>query len=216
MPWLWETKVETNDTPNSQKVINLKALKFDELWNSYPKDTITHSGVFIKGVGFVEDGYSDHCAINISEALITLGIKIKAVHRNKKCDGKCNRPKQHVLGAENLADWLSKKPFPNCPKVQKFTGTNFEKNVDGKTGIIFFKDYWQRNIDEKGNRTGDHIDLWNENELASKGYLETSFLLATGSILDTISYEIADTIENNNVRRSDYKKSKEVWFWEIK
>ena len=206
MPWFWETKVETNNITNSQKVINLKALKFEELWEVYPKDEINHSGIFIKSVGFVEDGYSNHCAINVSEAFLKLDIKMKSVSRTRKCDGACNRPKQHVVSAQDLANWLLKKPFPNCPKVQKFTGKNFEENIDGKTGIIFFKDYWQRK-NEKGTsrRSGDHIDLWDGrglNKLASHNMLKSILRLTL-----EFSYEGS---------WSDFEKSKEVWFWEIK
>lgn len=32
--------------------------------------------------------------------------------------------------------------------------------MNERTGIVFFKDYWQRNTDFGENRTGDHIDLW--------------------------------------------------------
>jgi hypothetical protein len=50
--------------------------------------------------------------------------------------------------------------------------TNFEEVLDGKTGIIFFKDYWTRPSQKQ--RTGDHIDLWDKNELASIGYVKTT------------------------------------------
>lgn len=201
MGWLWETEVETNDTNGSVKEIKHKVLKFSELWSNYPSKVIQHSGNF--GKGNVSDGYSDHCAINVSEALLVSKIQIKSVPRKYKCYGNCNRENSHIVSAQNLANWLKKIPFAGCPKPKKLTGSTFESYVSGKTGIIFFQDYWQR-TNEKGTerRSGDHIDLWNKNELASMGLVRTFARLGLGINIDGWW--------------SDFTKSKEVLFWEIK
>ena len=106
MGWLWETEVETNDTNGSVKEIKHKVLKFSELWSNYPSKVIQHSGNF--GKGNVSDGYSDHCAINVSEALLVSKIQIKSVPRKYKCYGNCNRENSHIVSAQNLANWLKK------------------------------------------------------------------------------------------------------------
>lgn len=77
--------------------------------------------------------------------------------------------------------------------------------MNERTGIVFFKDYWQRNTDFGENRTGDHIDLWDGrglDKLASQDALGNFLGNTLGLYLDGIY--------------SDKNKSKEVWFWEIK
>ncbi len=80
------------------------------------------------------------------------------------------------------------------------TGEEFEDAIWGRTGIVFFKDYWRR-----GNQqalTGDHIDLWDGNELASEGAIFTFFRLNTPRILEPFDV-------------SDLKRPSEVLFWEL-
>jgi hypothetical protein len=60
----------------------------------------------------------------------------------------------HILRAEELANWL-KSPFSPFRKVSTFQAKDGFTKIQGKRGIIFFKDYYG-----PGN-TGDHIDLWN-------------------------------------------------------
>lgn len=201
MSWLWEDEIETNDKVKSEKEIKIKVLEFDTLWNNYPSNHIEHSGDF--GRGNVEDGYDNHCAINVSEAILASNIEIKTVLRKYRCYGSCDRKSSHVVAAQNLANWLKKYPIIGLKKMKKFTGKTYEKKIKGKKGIIFFKDYWQRS-NEKGTirRTGDHIDLWNEGTLAS-----------IGSLLSFIRISIGF---NYDGYMSDFSKSKEVWFWELK
>ena len=62
---------------------------------------------------------------------------------------------------------------------------------------MFFKDYWQRGKETFDNRSGDHIDLWNKDELTG------------GSMLTRTIYEFFGIV-------SDLNKSKEILFWEVK
>lgn len=200
MGWLWETEVETNDTNGSVKDIKHNVLKFSTLWGNYPSYDIKHSGSF-EGVQ-KNDGYGNHCAINVSEALLISDIQIKSVSRSQKCYGSCTKNNSHVVAAQNLANWLNKIPFAGCPKAKKLTGKTFETYISGKTGIVFFKDYWQRKGEEGEKRTGDHIDLWDNNKLASIGFIRTFARLGLDISIDGIW--------------SDFTKSTEVLFWEIK
>ncbi|RTZ22095.1 T6SS effector amidase Tae4 family protein [Vibrio penaeicida] len=47
------------------------------------------------------------------------------------------------------------------------------------------------------NRSGDHIDLWNKDEITSDGMFRRSL------------YEFFGVV-------SDFNDSREVWFWEVK
>ncbi|MBN6074009.1 hypothetical protein HYE60_01825 [Aggregatibacter actinomycetemcomitans] len=194
--WFWETEEETNNQKDSKKILRIKPLTFKELWDSYPSSSPVHKDA--NG----EDFFNDHCAINVSDAFLNLGIQMKSF-KGKRCYGSCKHDNKHALVAQELADWIKLKPFPGCPTAQVYTGETFEENIKGKTGIVFFKDYWPRDPNNKSIRTGDHIDLWNEDELASRGYIETQFRLAFPDFLDYIGY-------------SSLMKSKEVLFWEIK
>ncbi len=192
------TKITTNNRPGSILEVTINRITFEELWNKYPSKDLKHINAKTK-----KDEFGNHCAINVSEALYQNGIKLKSF-RGVKCYHKCPSGKNiHVLRAQELANWLKKRPFAGCPKALEYTGETYEDKVNGKTGIIFFKDYWQRNGETGDTRTGDHIDLWNENELASIG------LIATW-IRRTFS-----EFSENWLDMSDLKKSKKVLFWEI-
>jgi hypothetical protein len=109
-----------------------------------------------------------------------------------------------------LANWLLK----NWKKIGssaplKLTGATYEEAVKGKTGIIFFGDYWHRDTDKKGERTGDHIDLWNTNTLGSMTGVG-------GRTFRTWFRRTFPTFTEHVLSASDLTKSKVVIFWEIK
>lgn len=79
----------------------------------------------------------------------------------------------------------------------KVTPGSFQTALKDKTGVIFFKDYWQRGSESFVNRSGDHIDLWNKDEITGSGIFMRSI------------YELFGAV-------SDLNRSKEIWFWEIK
>jgi hypothetical protein len=169
---------------------NWNNLSFDNLWENYPSSSILHID---PSTG--KDVFEDHCAINVSEALEKSGINLKLLGGTKcwNCSGSGN----HLIRAQELADAISLNIKP-----VKLKGENFESYVKGRTGIIFFQDYWQRN--NQIGRTGDHIDLWNKNELASVGFF-----------LSWLRLTFPETSENF-LDMSDLRISKSVWFWEIK
>lgn len=146
----------------------------------------------------------DYCAIKVSISLIKSNIQLKGSFKGAFCWG-CKDGGIHAIRAQELANWLKKRPFAGCPKVEIITGKEFRKKLNERTGIVFFKDYWQRNADHGENRTGDHIDLWDGrglDKLASQDALGNFLGNTLGLYLDGIY--------------SDKNKSKEVWFWEIK
>lgn len=194
------TKVTTNNIEGSVMTVTIKKVTFKELWDAYPSNSIEHINPKTE-----EDEFGNHCAINVSDALYKCDIKLKSF-TGAKCWHKCSSSKNiHVIRAQELADWLKKQPFAGCPKPIKLTGATYEDAIDGKTGIVFFKDYWQRNS-EKGtdNRTGDHVDLWDGkgvNQMASQNAVENLITNTFGVHWDGVY--------------SDKGKSKEVLFWEI-
>ncbi len=105
--------------------------------------------------------------------------------------------KKHILLAEEFAIGLKIRPTADISAMIKVLPGSFQNTLKGKTGIIFFKDYWQRGSESFTNRSGDHIDLWNKNEISGSGMFMRSV------------YEFFGVV-------SDLNKSKEIWFWEVK
>lgn len=183
---------------NLAEKIEISSLEFQLLNNYYPRSAVKH--LDSKKV----DVFDDHCAIHISEALYKCGVLMHSF-KGVRC-WHCPTPDIkgrgiHIIRAQELSDYLNTKPFSNCPKPLSFEGVNYEEGIKGKTGIVFFKDYWQRN-GEKG-RTGDHIDLWNKNELVSLG------------VIATLVRQQFPSISERFFSMSDLRQAKQVLFWEI-
>lgn len=191
--------VKTNNTPASTQIVSHTTIKFEKLWDNYPSDSIKHTD---SKTG--KDVFDDHCAINVSQSLYSCGVLLKSFKGTKcwACPSKDSSGKGiHVIRAQELASYLSTRPFAGCPAPQHLTGSTYEAAVKGKTGIIFFKDYWQRS--GESGRTGDHIDLWRESKLASIG----------GAL--TFIRQTFPGIAENYLDMSDLRRSSEVLFWEI-
>ena len=104
----------------------------------------------------------------------------------------------HVIRAEELANGLRGYHLGGMQKLVKKTGKDFKKELRSKKGIIFFKDYWRRGKESYRNRSGDHIDLWNGYRLTDwKTWARIQFNLSWEGVW------------------SDYRKSKEIWFWGV-
>lgn len=167
--------------------------KFNELWKNFPEKSLIRVRCQNKQATS-SSPFGNYCAISLSDALIKSGISTAGA-KVKKCWGHSGM--KHILLAEEMAVWLNKSHFSWLGKVEKFNPSSFQDDLDGKTGIIFFKDYWQRGNESFSNRSGDHIDLWNKDEITG------------GGMTSRAVYEFFGIV-------SDLNKSKEVWFWEIK
>jgi len=168
-------------------------IKFNVLWKNFPDKSSIRAKCQNKQKTS-SSPFGNYCAINLSEALIKSGVST-AGSKATKCWGHSGL--KHILLAEVMASWLNKLNFSWLGKLQKVDAKSFQDTLNGKTGIIFFKDYWQRGNESFPNRSGDHIDLWNADAITSGGMLSRSV------------YEFFGVV-------SDLNKSKEVWFWEIK
>jgi hypothetical protein len=115
---------------------------FINLWNNYPVESSPCDG-----------GWENQCSIRMS---ITLNAeRTITVNKNTYSEPKCVHG--HARGAESLANWLWKH---HLGRPQVFAdGAKAKILLDGKIGIIFFKDCFIR-AGERA-KTGDHIDLWN-------------------------------------------------------
>lgn len=117
-------------------------------------------------------------------------------------DGVISKAKPAAIRAEELAAWLRRQPFCGLPtQPLTITGQDWQQKIKGKTGIIFFKDYWARD-GEISHASGDHIDLWNKDRLTPS---LSSFLRFTLG-LQSIGW----------LSVSDLGKAKEILFWEVK
>jgi len=178
------------------------SVDFIKLWNNYTGKHIDHINPISK-----QENYSDQCAIEITETLIKSGIKLKG-YKGATCKD-CSLKEKHALVAQELANFLSNAGSNIFGKPVILNGANFEAYIKGKTGIIFFQNYWHRKGEPVGQRTGDHIDLWNKNQLGSMtGYF--------GRNTNTWFRLTFPTFSENHFSLSDLTKSKTVLFWEIK
>ncbi len=130
----------------------------------------------------------------LSDCFIKSGVKT-SLFKAKRCWSHAGI--KHILLAEELAKSLKAHLPAGFKPMKKVLPGSFQSDLDGKTGIIFFKDYWQRGSENFNSRSGDHIDLWNKDKITSSSMFMRSV------------YEFFGVL-------SDLNKSKQIWFWEVK
>jgi len=110
----------------------------------------------------------------------------------------------HVLRAEVLANSLRNNSFKYLGSLQKISSEDFDLWLTGKTGIIFFKDYWRREYkgakETFANRSGDHIDLWDGSKTTSAGWFRLN---------------IVPLLHIGDWGYSNLEDSKDIWFWAV-
>lgn len=166
---------------------------FKTLWDNFPDDEVMKKKCFNKQAKSSKP-FDNYCSILMSECFIQSGVPLES------CLGvKCwsHSGKKHVIRAEQLAKWLSEKPPKGFGKKEIIKPGEFQKQLSGRTGVVFFKDYWTRGNESFANRSGDHIDLWSKNRITGGGMFYRSLIELLGFV-------------------SDLNKSKSVWFWEVK
>ncbi|MCP4492494.1 MAG: hypothetical protein GY820_35080 [Gammaproteobacteria bacterium] len=166
---------------------------FDTLWKNYPDKEAVKS----KCTNKQKDGnkpFSDYCAIMLSESFIRSGVDL-SLFKGNRCWS--HQGKKHILLAEDFANGLKSNRSSVFGKLEKIPPGSYQSTLSNRTGVIFFKDYWQRGNESFSQRSGDHIDLWNKDEITSSGMFIRSLLEFIGRV-------------------SDLNKSREIWFWEVK
>ncbi|PTA74166.1 T6SS effector amidase Tae4 family protein [Serratia sp. Nf2] len=170
------------------------SITFNKLWEKHPQ---INGDEYPCRTAHGNKSFYNQYAIRIRSALVHCGYDVSKLSGvnfcwlHKKSEG-------HILRAEELANALARTPIPGLGCMVKVTPNQFERVLKGKTGIIFFKDYWQRGNENFRNRSGDHIDLLNGSRLTT---LSSYFRIQWGLSWDG--------------RFSDFFKSKEVWFWQV-
>lgn len=166
---------------------------FDNLWKNFPdKDKImTKCRNKQKNSN---DPFDNYCAIMLSECFLQSGIDL-SLYKGSRCWSHSGN--KHILRAEDLAEGIRKHPPAGFGALKNIRPKSFQEDLSDKTGVVFFKDYWQRGNESFNSRSGDHIDLWNKNEITSSGMFLRSILEFLGRV-------------------SDLNRSKEIWFWEVK
>ena len=167
---------------------------FETLWNNYPSSSKMKAKCRNEGPNDSRP-FDNYCAIMLSEALNKSGVSTFRAKNADKCWS--HSGKRHILRAEALADWLAGSNIAGIGKCEKgINPKTFSDDLEGRAGIIFFKDYWRRGNESFERRTGDHIDLWNGSHITSSYMVTREALEFFGSV-------------------SDLNNCKEIWFWEV-
>ena len=166
---------------------------FKTLWSNYPDPSVMKKKCFNKQKTS-QNPFGNYCAINLSECFIRSGILVGHA-AGKQCWS--HSGSKHLLLAQDFAKWLNISSPPGFGKTEKISPKDFQTLLNNRTGVIFFKDYWQRGGESNNNRSGDHIDLWNKGKITSSSMWWRS------------------VIEFFNIV-SDLNASKKIWFWEVK
>lgn len=159
---------------------------FSDLWSSY--DT----GKPCNGP------FSNQCAIRLSEALLQAEVSLSGFGGARCWSDDSENGGKHIIRAEEFGNWLARGSLPGLGATQKVDPKTYQTELNGKTGIIFFKDYWQRSGETFENRSGDHIDLWNKNRTSDYAF---------GWTRDFWEWALSSTSDRND--------SREVWFWSV-
>lgn len=176
-------------------------LKFEDLWNGHPLNNAEQSPArmlkdVVLGGKTVKKGspsFANQCAIRMGVSLREAGVTYAQIG-SPRVSWYHSKEDMYVLVAQELANGLNRANINGLGKVIKVQDPkNFHKELFGKTGIIFFKDYWRRTGEKQP--TGDHIDVWNGYRTSAKWLIEW---------FSWLGYT------------ENYGYSKEIWFWEVK
>jgi hypothetical protein len=195
-----QAQVKTNTTKDSVCSVNVGAVTFAKLWESYPSG---HPYVDPK-TGKPPKGYENQCAIKVSMAIHGAGIEMKSFQGAVvMMDGL-----KTAVGATQLANWLKLQPFCGLPKApENVTGPEWQDKIKGRTGIVYFENYWRRH-GETSAPSGDHIDLWDGSRLTATGW---SFFSTLGRRVG-----LREAGAGTDWGYSDAGKSTAILFWEVK
>lgn len=145
-------------------------------------------------------GYENQCAIKVSVALAAAGVSMERF-RGAAVAVKGTRA---AIRAQELAAWLKRERIDGIAFApETITGTEWQGKIKGRTGIVYFADYWLR----EGEKTpsGDHIDLWNGSRMTASGL--------SGAITTFARFGLGI---NAGPGFSDLGKATTIWFWEVK
>ena len=205
--------VRTNTVKDSVCRIEVEPVKFANLWAAYPSEP----PYVDPKTGKPPQGFLNQCAIKVSVAIHGAGIEMKSFSAKvigvepKDLGRVVINGKNTATLAQQLAMWLKLQPFCGLPQqAESITGEDWEKKIKGRTGIVYFADYWHRDVGEKKLKrpSGDHIDLWNGSRLTATG---RSFFSTLGRRIG-----LNEVLPGTEYGYSDLRKSTAILFWGIK
>lgn len=167
-------------------------LKFKTLWAKHPTNRGDQKPCRTLGIS----NFTNQCSIRMGVCLRDAGVHANQIRGAKICSwAKATghgHEYMHYIRASELAAALRNARIDGLGAVTLVRNPgDFANELNGRTGIIYFKNYWWRLEDTK-QPTGDHIDLWN-------GWRTTAKMLFPwfGWL-------------------GGYNKSGEIWFWEVR
>jgi len=118
---------------------------FKALWQSFP------FGEFPCSTGN-KPNFENQCAIRLGTCfekagIRTIGWPVRRCWQHRNIDG-------HILAAEEFASALTRVFVPGVRIVEKYSGKEGFPRIRGRTGIVFFRNFYGPAMQ------GDHIDLW--------------------------------------------------------
>ncbi len=177
------------------------SLEFKNLWNHHPlNNSVTFPALMLEDKT-VEGklkrrgtpSFANQCAIRMGVALREAGVTPGQLG-SMRMSWYHPKDRMYVLVAQELANALARSNIEGLGRVEKLDDPkNFHKALFGRTGIVFFKDYWKRSGET--TPTGDHIDVWNGYRTSAKWLIQW---------FSWLGYT------------ENYGKSREIWFWEVK
>lgn len=170
--------------------------QFAALWSAYPSE----KPYVDPKTGKVPEGYENQCAIKVSVALLGAGVRLDSF----KGATVSVKGAKLAIRAQELATWLKAQRIQGVDTPpQTVTGADWQTKIKGRSGIVYFADYWTRGNEKVP--TGDHIDLWNGSRLTASGFegAAVTFLRFGLGIASLPGF-------------SDLGKAKAIWFWEVK
>ncbi len=167
---------------------------FSLLWENYPGN----SPYVDEKTGDAPRGYENQCAIKVGVALAKSAGALPNFRGATVRVGNFSVP----IRAQEMASWLQSVPYEGMASTTDVTGVDYEKKIKNRTGIIFYKDYWQR--DGESQPTGDHIDLWNGSRLTMSG--------ASGAAMGVARFWLGI---QSGPGFSNLTKSRQILFWKV-
>lgn len=194
-------QVRTNTVAGSVCRVDVPPVTFALLWNNY-----------VTGNPYDDPAYDNQCAIRLSATFHRVGIEMKSFSQSlvKPGAGKTSigrillDGKATATRADEMASWLRLQPFCGlAAQPDNITGRGWQGKIKGRTGIVSFANYWQR--DNEAGRSGGHIDLWNGSRLTNNGIL--------GTVQTFARFTLG---RDSGPGYSDLGNSTEILFWEVK
>jgi hypothetical protein len=186
--------------------------RFADMWRGFPQghpsDERWEKDIIEQGITLAHKGelkYPDQCAIKLCVALHAGGVDMQAYPGAATVIG----GKRTGLRAAEVAAWLNTQAFCGLPLALRVTGADWQARIAGKTGIIYFANYWRRSGESKP--TGDHIDLWNQSTLSPS--LESFFRFRLGIDRIPNPFELLRGQQSNWYSNLD--EATEIMFWQI-